>query len=218
MKVFIIGIAGGVGGKIAGKLAASGDEPIGLVRKPEQGRSLAGVGIQTVLGDLVTMSVDELAMAMRGCDAIIFSAGAGGKDSDEATTHIDGEGPGKLAAAAGRAGVRRFVLVSVFPEAWRERPMDASFERYMLEKKKAETSLVLTGLDWLIVRPSALTDEPGTGLVDLGLAKLHVEVPRDDVATTIVGLLRAPRLNRMILELTQGSMPINEAIDALGVP
>lgn len=90
----------------------------------------------------------------------------------------------ELAAAAERVGIRRFVLVFVFPEAWRERPMDASFGHYMREKKKAETGLVLIDLDWLIVRLSALTDEPGTGLVDLRFAKLHVEVPRDDVATT----------------------------------
>lgn len=52
MKVFIIGIAGGVGGRIAEKLAATGDEPIGLVRKPQQRKSLADAGIETVLGDL----------------------------------------------------------------------------------------------------------------------------------------------------------------------
>ncbi|QZO00673.1 SDR family oxidoreductase [Chenggangzhangella methanolivorans] len=109
------------------------------------------------------MSIDVLAEAMRGADAVVFSAGAGGKESDEATTRVDGDGPEKLAAAAERAGVRRFLLVSVFPEAWRERRMDASFEHYMVEKKKAETQLVETGLDWVILRPSALTDEPGAG-------------------------------------------------------
>ncbi|WP_164133937.1 NAD(P)H-binding protein, partial [Stenotrophomonas maltophilia] len=67
-----------------------------------------------------------LASAMRGCDAVVFSAGAGGRDSDAATTHVDGDGPAKVAAAAKLAGIRRFVLVSVFPEAWRERRMDAS--------------------------------------------------------------------------------------------
>jgi uncharacterized protein YbjT (DUF2867 family) len=215
MKVFIIGIAGGVGRRVAEQLAVAGDEPTGLVRKPEQEEVLASRGIKTLLGDLVHMSIDQLAAAMRGCDAIVFSAGAGGKDSDEATTRIDGDGPGKLAAAAQRAGVRRFVLVSVFPEAWRERRMDASFEHYMVAKKKAETQLVLTDLDWLIVRPSALTNEPGAGAVDLGLAKIHVQIARDDVAATIVGLLRTPDLNRLILEVTGGAVAIGEAIEAV---
>lgn len=217
MKVFIIGIAGGVGRRVAEQLAGAGDQPGGLVRRPEQAEALASAGIRTVPGDLVAMSVDELAAVLRGYDAIVFSAGAGGKENDAATTRVDGDGPGKLAAAAKRAGVRRFVLVSVFPEAWRERRMDASFEHYMVQKKKAETQLVRTDLDWLIVRPSALTDAPGAGQVDLGLAKVHTEIARDDVAATIVELLRTPGLNRLILELTGGGVPIREAVGAMAV-
>ena len=212
MKVFIIGIGGGVGRLVAEQLTTTGDTPAGLVRRPEQAEALAASGIKTVQGDLVAMSVDELADAMRGSDAIVFSAGAGGKEDDTATTRIDGDGPGKLATAAVHAGVQRFVLVSVFPEAWRERQMDASFEHYMVEKKKAETHLVQTDLDWMIVRPSALTNDPGTGRVDLGLAKVHVEITRHDVAATIVALLRAPDLNRLILEVTGGVTPVAEAI------
>lgn len=215
MKVFIIGIAGGVGRRVAEQLAQLGDEPTGLVRRQEQVDAFASQGIQTVRGDLVAMSVDELATAMRGCDAIVFSAGAGGKESDAATSQVDGDGPGKLAAAAKHAGVGRFILVSVFPEAWRERRMDASFEHYMVEKKKADTQLVLTDLDWLVLRPSALTNEPGTGRVDLGLAKVHTEIPRDDVAATVIALLRAPALSRLILEVTGGTVAINVAIEAL---
>lgn len=217
MKVFIIGIAGGVGRRLAKQLAEAGHQPGGLVRRPEQAEMLASAGIRTVFGDLVVMSVDELAGVLCGYDAIVFSAGAGGKENDAATTRIDGDGPGKLAAAAKRAGVRRFILVSVFPEAWRERRMDASFEHYMVQKKKAETHLVRTDLDWLIVRPSALTDAPGAGRVDLGLAKVHTEIARDDVAATIVELLRTPGLNRLILELTGGGVPICEAVGSIEV-
>ena len=216
MNVFIVGIAGGVGRRLAEQLASAGDTPNGLVRQAEQVEALAASGIETVQGDLVAMSVDALADAMRGSDAIVFSAGAGGKEDDAATTRIDGDGPGKLAAAAERAAVRRFVLVSVFPEAWRERYMDPSFEHYMVEKKRAEILLVQTKLDWLIVRPSALTNEPGTGLVDIGLAKAHTDIARDDVAATIVHLLHTPSLNRLILEVTTGTTAIKDAIEALG--
>ncbi len=213
MKIFIIGVAGGVGRRIATQLARSGDEPVGLVRKPEQAEVLAANGIQTTMGDVVAMSVDELAEKMLGCDAVIYSAGAGGKGGPEATTQVDGNGPGKLAAAAKRAGIRRFILVSVFPEAWRERHMNASFEHYMVEKKRAETELVRTDLDWLIVRPSALTNEPGTGRVDLGLAKIHTQIARDDLATTITAILRPPELNREIIEVTGGDIAVEAAID-----
>jgi uncharacterized protein YbjT (DUF2867 family) len=161
------------------------------------------------------MSVDELAEALRGFDAVVFAAGAGGKNGPEATDQVDGDGPAKLAASAKLAGIRRFVLVSVFPEAWRERHMDRDFEHYMVAKKRAETQLVLTDLDWVILRPSALTNDPGTGQVDLGLAKVHEEVRRDDVAATVVEVLRQPDVNRIILEVTGGSIPIEEAVTAM---
>ena len=217
MKVFIVGIAGGVGRRLADQLVAQGDHVDGLVRSSAKGEALALLGITTMPGDLVAMTIEELAEALRGFDAIVFTAGAGGRGGRKATDHVDGEGPPKLAAAAKLAGIRRFVLVSVFPEAWRERGMNADFEHYMVAKKHAEIKLVQTDLDWVVVRPSALTDKPGTGRVDLGLAKVHEEITRDDVAATIVEVLRQPAVNRIILEVTGGSVPVEEAVAAMAL-
>lgn len=215
MKVFIIGVAGGTGRRIAEQLLARGDKVGGLVRSAEQVESLARSGIHAILGDLVAMSGPELCAAMNDSDVIVFTAGAGGKDGVEATTAIDGKGPGKVAAAANLASVNRLILVSVFPEAWRERHMSEDFERYMVEKKNAEVDLVTRNIDWVIVRPSALQNDPGTGHVGLGLAEIHVEISREDVAATIVALIAEPRIKRVILELTSGTRPINEAVAAL---
>ncbi len=215
MKVFIIGIAGGVGRRVAQQLLAQNHQVDGLVRSPEKAADLAVGGISTTPGDLVQMSISDLAAALNGSQAIVFTAGAGGRDGPNATRQVDGEGPPKLAAAAKIASVRRFVLVSVFPEAWRERHMGEDFETYMVEKKNAETKLVLTDLDWVIVRPSALTNAPGAGRVDLGLAKIHVEIARDDVAATIVEVLEEPGVNHVILEVTGGTTPIHDAVAAM---
>jgi uncharacterized protein YbjT (DUF2867 family) len=212
MKIFIVGIGGGVGRRLAEKLLAGKDEPSGIVRSPEQATELASLGIQTVIGDIVTMSVNELATAVAGSDVILFSAGAGGKDGNAATTRIDGEGPAKLAAAATLAGVSRFILVSVFPEAWRDRNMDRDFEHYMVEKKKAETQLTQTELDWVILRPAALNNSNGTGNVDLGMAKTHVEISRDDVAATLVAIIHRPSLRKVILEVTAGDVAVDVAV------
>ena len=214
MKVFIVGMAGGVGRRVARMLAERRDEATGLVRRRAQVDALAGEGVSATLGDMLAMSVEELAEAMRGSEAVVFTAGAGGGGL-EATTAIDGDGPGKLAQAAALAGIRRFLLVSVFPEAWRERHMDEDFEHYIQEKKRAEIALVATDLDWIILRPSALSDDPGTGQVDLGLAKVHREITRDDVAATVVELLHAPEISRAILEVTGGAVPIEEAVAAM---
>ena len=214
MKVFIIGITGGVGRLAAQRLLQRGIEVFGLVR---QGSADAAFdkGARLITGDLVAMSNDELATALRGSDAVLFTAGAGGKDGAEATTRVDGEGPLKVAAAARTAGVKRMLLVSVFPEAWRERHMDDDFEHYMAQKKQAETHLVDTDLDWVILRPAALSDDPGSGKVDLGSAKIHASIPREDVAATLVALIEQPQIRRRILEVTAGATLIHEAVDHL---
>ena len=212
MKAFIIGVSGGTGGRVADQLLQRGDAVAGIARRQEQLGSLAEKGIAASLGDIVTITERDLADAMAGSDVVLFSAGAGGRDGDEATTAIDGRGPGKAAAAAILAGVKRFYLVSVFPEAWRERHLGEDFEHYILEKKNAEADLVTRDLDWVILRPSALLNDPGTGRVDLGYAKIHDEICRDDVATTLVALMDEPRIRRVILAVTGGATPIPTAV------
>ena len=215
MKVFIVGIDGNVGRRVAEGLRSRDHEVAGLVRKEASAERLHRAGAHVTIDDLVAMSVDKLAAAMTGSDAVLFTAGAGGKDGPKATTNVDGEGPSKAAAAAGAAGVRRVVLVSVFPEAWRDRHMNEDFEHYMIEKKNAETRLVETKLDWVILRPAALNNNPPTGQVDLGVSKLHGDISRDDVAATLVELIAETRIRRVILELTSGKNPIPVAVNAL---
>ncbi|MGO4737059.1 NAD(P)H-binding protein [Bosea sp. 2KB_26] len=133
MKAFIIGATGGIGRRVAERLATRGHQAKRLVRRRVQVEALSGLGIDAVLGDLVRVSVATLADVIRGSDVVLFTAGAGGGDGPEATTAIDGDGPDKVAQAMKIAGVSRFYLVSVFPEAWRERHMDEDFEQYMVE-------------------------------------------------------------------------------------
>lgn len=214
MKIFIVGVAGETGLRLARILKARGDEVHGLYRSSHQSETLRSIGITATLGDLVSIEPQQLADVMRGSDAIVFSAGAGG-DSNAMTTAIDGEGVTKSIAAAKLAGVKRFLLVSVFPEAWRERHMDEGFEHYITVKKKADIELSESGLEWVILRPSALKNEPGTGKISLGVAQIHTEVRRDDVAATLAELVYAPTVSRKILELTEGNTPISQAVEVI---
>lgn len=212
MKVFIIGIAGGIGQRLARRLVQRGDDVSGLVRRSGQQDELAATGIDATLGDLVTMTEEELAAAMRGSDAIVFSAGNGGKDDASMTERIDGGGVTKSISAAKAACIDRFYLVSVFPEAWRDRETSERFERYITVKKLADIALSESDLDWVILRPSALLNDVGTGKVSLGWAQFHDEIRRDDVADTLAELIHTPSISRVILEVTQGSDSIDSAV------
>ena len=85
----------------------------------------------------------------------------------------------------------------------------------MRVKKSAEVYLAGTDLDWVIVRPGLLSDEPGEGLVTAGLAVDYGEVYRDDVAAFIDAALHEPGLSRVIVELTSGQTPVAQAAAAL---
>ena len=214
MRVFQIGAAGGVGRRLARLLTDGGNEVTGAHRDPAQSAAVQESGATPVPLDLIRASVDDLTELLRGHDAVVFSAGAHGTGLDR-TTAIDGRGLEKAADAAARAGVRRFVLVSVFPDAGRGRELSEGFEHYMRVKKTADVYLTRTDLDWLILRPGTLTNDPGSGRVEAGLAIEYGDVPRDDVAAFLAAALLEPALSRVIVELTSGDTPIEEAVRGL---
>ncbi|MGN7938708.1 NAD(P)H-binding protein [Virgibacillus sp. 6R] len=213
LDVFIIGITGKVGGLLAEKLLVKGDTVRGLVRRDEQQVALAKRGINTIVGELTSMSIDVLATAIGSADVVVFSAGSNGGNV-ETTTAVDDEGVTKAIEATLRAGVQRFTLVSVFPESWRERNLGDEVEFYFAAKKKADITLSRSKLDWLILRPSLLVDDPGIGTVSLGPAELHGQIPRADVAETLAELLHESRISRQILELNTGTTPIRDAVNS----
>lgn len=215
MSIFVIGAAGGIGRRLTAYLTADGDEVSGMHRRPEQAATIRAAGGTPVPGDLIADSVDVLAGRLLGHAAVVFSAGAHGAGMDQ-TTLIDGEGLEKAARAASAAGVRRFVLVSAIPESGRGVAQPGErFEHYMRVKKKAEAFLVAQPLDWVVVRPGALTDEPGSGLVQAGLALVGDSVSRDNVATFLAAVLHTPRLSHAIVELIDGATPVAQSVQDL---
>lgn len=212
MKVFIVGAAGRTGFRLAALLRKHGDHVDGLVRKPGQVDRLAEAGVTPILGDIASIDQETLSAMIEGFDVVVFCAGASESDSDAMMDVIDGDGVTLTIAAAKHAGVRRIYLVSAFPEASRGGPVDESFEHYIEVKKRSEVTLAASELDWVILRPSVLLDSPGEGKVALSFAQFHTEISRDDVAATLVALIHAPAVKRVILELTHGATPIPEAV------
>lgn len=213
-KVFLVGATGGVGRRLTAHLTAAGHSVTGLHRAPDGAEQIRDAGAEPVHGDIADDTAAAFAERIAGHDAVVFCAGAGGGGG--MVEAIDGRGPGKIASAARQAGVRRFVLVSVFMDAWRgDESPGAGFERYMRAKRHADVDLAATDLDWLIVRPGTLSDDEGTGEIAAGLAVAYGDIPRDDVAAFITAVLFVPVLNRVAVEITTGTTPVKVAVDAL---
>ncbi|MFH8134514.1 SDR family oxidoreductase [Pantoea osteomyelitidis] len=213
-KVFIIGAAGKVGLRLTARLTAKGHDVSALHRKPEQAEILTHAGAQPVVGDIQQLQRGELATRLAGHDVVIFTAGAGGAGI-ELTNAIDGAGLDLAVGAAEQAGVRRFILVSAFPDAARGKATSEGFENYMRVKRLADVRLVSSQLDWVILRPGRLTDEAGSGLIRADLAIPYGDVSRDDVAATLTALVESPAINYQIIELTGGEESIDNALHRL---
>ncbi len=213
-KVFLIGATGAVGTRLISHLTGEGYDVTGLHRSSDAAEQLRADGATPVQGDIATDSVEAFAALMADHHAVVFCAGAGG--DVEQLESIDGRGPGKAAEAAVQAGISRFVLVSVFMDAWRgDESPGPDFERYIQAKRTADVTLAATDLDWLIVRPGTLSDRSGTGSVNAGPAVAYDEIARDDLAAFIAAALFAPALNRVVIELTGGSTPVEDAVVSL---
>ncbi|TMM52345.1 NAD(P)H-binding protein [Sulfitobacter sabulilitoris] len=213
-RIFIIGATGGVGHRLYPLLTAAGHDVSGLHRSEKQAKDLRAAGVTPVQGDIIEMSQEDFAAAMAGADAVVFSAGAGGGDWDK-TEAIDGKGAEKAIAAAQAQGIERFYLVSVIPDAGRDRDLDDGFEQYMSIKKRVDTALAASDLKWIILRPGTLTDDDGDGRVNVGPVIPYGDVARGNVAATLAALIDTPDLMREIVEVTDGDTPVRDAVAAL---
>lgn len=192
-------IAGGHG-KIAlileQLLAARGDVPVGLIRNPSHSADLEAVGAQAVVLDLEDSSVDQVAEALRGADAVVFAAGAGPGSGVARKQTVDRDAAILLADAAEAAGVHRYVMVSAISADDRslDDRYDEIFLAYIRAKSEADANVrARSGLQTTIVRPGGLTDEPGTGRVQVAESTGRGEIARADVAAVLLAVLDSPR-------------------------
>ncbi|MGP3981850.1 NAD(P)H-binding protein [Streptomyces sp. KR80] len=216
MRIVIAGGHGQIALRLERLLAGRGHEVAGLIRRHEQAADLREVDAEPVLCDLEQASVEEVAAHLQGADAAVFAAGAGPGSGAARKDTVDRAAAVLFADAAERTGVRRYIVVSTMG-ADSEPPPDTDpvFAAYLRAKGAADQDVrSREGLDWTILRPGVLTDEPGTGLVQLAERTGRGPVPREDVAAVIAALLQEPATIGRTLELIGGTVPVEEAVRA----
>jgi nucleoside-diphosphate-sugar epimerase len=212
-----IAIAGGHGqiAMLLGKrLAASGHAVFGLIRNPDQEDDLHAIDVEPVLCDLESGA--DVAAAISGTDAVVFAAGAGPGSSAERKRTMDHEGAVRLIEAAKAEGVRRYLMVSAMGAGDPPPPGEGEvFGEYLRAKAAADRALVASGLEFTIVRPGGLTDDPGTGLVEIGERLGRGQIPRADVAAVLQASLELPHTIGWTFDLLGGETPIEQALESL---
>ncbi|KQS73514.1 SDR family oxidoreductase [Modestobacter sp. Leaf380] len=220
MRIVIAGAHGQIARRLTRLLTGRGDTVVGIVRNPDHTQDLTSDGAEPVVLDLEQASVDDVAGVLRGADGVVFAAGGGPDSGTARKDSVDRGAAVLLADAAEAAGVRPYLLVSsvgvdAVADGATPEGMGEVFVAYLRAKLAAEQAVLpRPALDVTVVRPVTLTDDPGTGRVELARHVEHGEVTRDDVAAVLVALLDDPKTGAVV-ELRGGDVPVVEAVAAV---
>jgi uncharacterized protein YbjT (DUF2867 family) len=190
MKLLVLGATGGTGRLIVRDAVAKGYSVVALVRSTARA-DLPGADL--IEGD--ARNEATLARAMDGCDAVVSALGTGmGRRKVDLLTVATRA----LVAAMTRNGVRRLVCVSalgvgdsrghggfVFDRLFQPLLLSQAYK----DKERQEAAIRASALDWVVVRPAMLTDDPARGSVRAftDLAGVNGgKVARADVARFVV--------------------------------
>lgn len=211
MKVFVVGANGQVGQELVNTLHKDeAHEVAAMVRKDEQQKEFEQKGVHAVLADLEG-SVDDLAKAMNGYDAVIFAAGSGGSTGADMTLLIDLDGAVKTVEAAEQAGVKRYVMLSAFGAGDRSTWSD-EIKPYYVAKYYADHHVEESSLDWTILRPGALTNDAPTGRYAAGKDAKPGDITRDDVAHALAHVVGDSSTYGKSIELVNGDQELGDAL------
>ncbi len=210
--ITIIGGHGKVALRLSRLLAAAGHEVRSWVRSSAQENAVRAAGATPLVLNVEPLGADSMATLFQDQDVVIWSAGAGG-GNPRRTYAVDRDAAIRSIDAAKAAGVDRYVMVSYFGASPDHGvPAEEPFFHYAESKAAADEHLRASGLDWTILGPSRLTDEPGTGAIETGEGVTAGEVSRDDVAAVAAAVIDRPDTVGRTIRFNGGATPIAEAL------
>ena len=210
MQVAIAGAHGKIAMRLSRLLVDGGHQVIGLIRNPAHADEVSATGAQAVVCDLEQAGLEEISAAVNGAEVVVFAAGAGPGSGAERKLTMDRDGAIKLLQASAEGRARYLMVSSIGAEA--PPSGDDVFSVYVRAKAEADTAVMATDRDWTIVRPGALTDDPGTGRARIDTTPFRGQVPRDDVAAVLAQVITADRAQGRVLYVNGGEEPIESAL------
>ena len=214
MNVLVVGANGQVGKLLVNQLRDSKEHTVkAMVRREEQADAFKKLDVEVAVTCL-EQSVEDIAQAARGCNAIVFTAGSGRHTGYDKTLLIDLDGAVKTIEAAEIVGIKRFIMISAIQahrrENWHEKMLPYYAAKYYADKMLEQSELTYT-----IIRPGGLVSEPGTGLVSAAVDIPSGKIPREDVARTIIQSLTEENTYYQSFDLVSGEVPITKALKIL---
>ncbi|KAF2670181.1 NAD-dependent epimerase/dehydratase [Microthyrium microscopicum] len=206
---------------------------LNITRSSNHNDAITSAGGTPIIASIESSSSSDMTTLLREHNptSVIWSAGAGGKGDPSRVERVDQQGAIDVMDACASAGVKRFIMVSAVDVRDREKGAPGWYSkemkersdkgwgaigRYMAAKLAADRALV-TGngerkLEYTIVRPSALTEDKGTGKVEAGKVDFTRSISREDVARVIVEVLGNEGTVGLAFDVVGGEMAIEEAV------
>jgi len=211
MKLIIFGASGGTGRALVTQALEQGHEVTAFVRSPAALTS-DHPRLRVIQGDVLDPA--SVAATVRGQDAVLNALGMKPGTPQPVTSG----GTKNIIAAMQQNGVRRLITVSAIAVAaldghaqevpWPFRvfltiavPVRKLFE----DKVRQEQAIQQSGLEWVIVRPTTLTDGPQTGTYRVGVplkVGLSAKIARADVADFMLKQLGETRYLQQVPRLS----------------
>lgn len=216
MRVVIFGAAGRTGRELIVQAAAAGHEVSCFVHRTPLAEDLLELVANVTRGDV--REGDIVGRAVRGQDAVLVALGVTPGRSDRVLSH----GIANIIRAMKTTGTRRLIVMTgaglvedrrSLPASWRVAAAVPPLRGMFDEKRREEQRVQASGLGWVIVRPTNLTDGPATGVALRAGLRLELAaastVSRADVAAFMLDQLQSSQWVRQAV-LIDGPLPTTE--------
>ncbi|WP_375310272.1 SDR family oxidoreductase [Bradyrhizobium sp. A5] len=195
-KILVLGATGATGRLIVSQALARGYDVTALVRSAEKARDLEGAKL--IIGD--AREATALREALRGRDAVASALGTAASPFREVT--LLSTATRALVSAMKAEQVSRLVCITGIGAGDSAGHGGFLFDKLIFllllrkvyaDKDRQETIIRNSGLDWVLVRPSVLSNKPGRGTIRTltDLSGFHGgSISRDDVARFVLDQVR----------------------------
>jgi uncharacterized protein YbjT (DUF2867 family) len=207
--VLLAGASGNNGRVVLRQLAALGVRVRAMTRDVAAARSEVGAHYDWVPGNVTEPA--SLEAAMRGVDVVISAVATGMPLGGNRPERVDYEGTINLARAAKAAGATRLVIITSSVSGKKDHFLNYVGGNVLIWKKRAEEALIASGLEYVIVGPTIIDDDPG-GVEPIrafprARYQAGMSITREDLATTVIAAAVLPAAANRAFSIANGTPP-----------
>jgi uncharacterized protein YbjT (DUF2867 family) len=194
MKILVVGASQGTGALAVKAALARGHAVTAFARSPQK-LLFDHPQLTRVAGDF--HDKESVAAAVKGHDAVLITASANTLKAFKENPNYFSQGTGYVIEAMKASGAKRLVVLSALGTGESRRVngwllnalvVDGILKRPFADHERQEAMTMQSGLEWVIARPTRLTNGPALGKFQkkVEIEKVPSAISRADVAAFMV--------------------------------